>query len=82
MVFESEPSDRPVSETVTVPERLSVDVLADALIVIVLPLVDTEIQLVLFDVVNEPSVVTVTVFEPPSGSKVRLPGDTLKYLPS
>ncbi len=81
MVFESEPSERPVSETVTVPDRLSVEVLAEALIVIVLPLVETEIQLPIFDVVNVPSVVTATVFEPPSESKVRFPVERSKYLP-
>ena len=82
IVLDKEPEERPESDTVTVPERLSVDVLADAFTVIVLPFVVTVIQLASFDVVNVPSVVTVTVFEPPSESKERLSGDTVRYLPS
>ena len=82
IVLDKEPEERPVSDTVTLPERLSVDVLADAFTVIVLPLVVTVIQLASFDVVNVPSVLTVTFIVPPSGSKVRLSGDMVKYLPS
>ena len=82
IVLDKEPDERPVSDTVTVPERLSVDVLAEVFTVIVLPLVVIVIQLASFEVVNVPSVVTVTVFEPPSESKVRLSGETVRYLPS
>ena len=82
IVLDKEPDERPESDTVTVPERLLVDVLADAFTVIILPLVVTVIQLASFEVVNVPSVVTVTVFEPPSESKVRLSGETVRYLPS
>ena len=82
IVLDREPEERPVSDTVTVPERLSVDVLAEAFTVIVLPLVVTVIQLASLVVVNVPSVLTVTVFEPPSESKVRLSGETVRYLPS
>jgi len=82
IVLDKEPEERPVSDTVTLPERLSVDVLAEAFTVIVLPLVETVIQLASLDVVNVPSVLTITVFEPPSGSKVRLSGETVMYLPS
>ena len=82
IVLDKEPEERPVSDTVTLPERLSVEVLAEAFTVIVLPLVVTVIQLASLDVVNVPSVLTVTVFEPPSGSKVRLSGETVRYLPS
>ena len=82
MVLLSEPEERFVRDTVTVPVRFEVLVLAEAFTVMVLPLVVTVIQLVSFDVVNVPSVLTVTLSEPPPASKVRLVGDTLRYLPS
>lgn len=78
----SEPEERPVSDTVTVPVRFVVLVLAEVLTVIVLPLVVTVIQLSLFDVANVPSVETLTVFDPPAALKERFSGETVKYLPS
>ena len=82
IVLDKEPEERPVSDTVTLPERLSVDVLADVFTVIVLPLVVTVIQLASFDVVNVPSVLTITFFEPPLESNERLSVETVRYLPS
>jgi len=82
MVRLSEPEVRFVSDTVTVPVRFEVLVLAEVFTVMVLPLVVTVIQLASFDVVNVPSVFTVTLSEPPPASKVRLVGDTVRYLPS
>lgn len=78
----SEPDDRFVSDTVTTPERSDVLVLAFAFTVMVLPLVVTVIQLASFEVVNVPSVLTVTLSEPPPASKARLVGDIVRYLPS
>ena len=77
-----EPEVSPVSDTVTFPERDEVLVFAEAFTVMVLPLVETVIQSAFFDAEKVPSVFTVTVFEPPSGSKVRLSGETVRYLPS
>ena len=82
IVLDNEPSERPVSETDTLPDLLSVDVFSVALTVMELLLVVTMSQVTSVDVVNAPSVVTVTVLEPPSGSNVRLSVDTLRYLPS
>ena len=77
-----DPEVRFVRDTVTVPERFEVFVLADAFTEIVLPLVETVIQLASFEVVNVPSVLTVTFSEPPEASKDRLSGETVRYLPS
>ncbi len=77
-----EPEVSPVSETVTFPVRDEVLVLAEAFTVIVLPLVVIVIQSALFEAENEPSVFTVTFFEPPDASNVRLSIDTVIYLPS
>ena len=82
MVLLSEPEVRFVSDTVTDPVRFEVLVLADAFTVMVLPLVVTVIQLASFVVVKEPSVLTDTLSEPPEASKVRLSGETVRYLPS
>ena len=82
MVRLSEPEVRFVSETVTVPVRFAVLVLADAFTVMVLPLVVTVIQLASFEVVNVPSVLTETFSEPPKASKDRLSGETVRYFPS
>ncbi len=76
-----EPEVSPVSETVTFPVRDEVLVLAEAFTEIVLPLVETVIQFVSVEVVNVPSVVTVTVIVPPSVSKERLSGETVRVLP-
>ena len=78
----SEPEVSPVSETVTVPVRFEVLVLAAALTVMTLPLVETVIQLASLVVVNVPSVLTEILSDPPGASKIRLPGDTVRYLPS
>ena len=56
--------------------------LAEAFTVIVLPLVETVIQSASSEVENEPSVLTVTFFEPPPASNETLSGDTVRYLPS
>ena len=48
--------------------------MAEAFTVMVLPFVVMVIQSALFDVVNVPSVVTVTFFDPPEASKVRSSG--------
>ena len=77
-----EPEVSPVSDTVTFPVRDEVLVLAEAFTEMVLPLVETVIQFASVEVVNVPSVVTVTVFVPPPVSKVRLSGETVKVLPS
>lgn len=82
MVLLSEPDVRFVNDTVTVPERFEVLVLAAAFTVMVLPLVETVIQPESFVVVYVPSVLTVTFSEPPEASNDRLSGDTVKYLPS
>ena len=82
MVLLSEPEERFVSDTVTVPERFEVLVLADAVTLMVLPLVETVIQLTSLVVVNVPSVLTLTDFVPPVFSNERLSGDTVRYLPS
>ena len=82
MVRLSEPEVRFVSDTVTVPVRFEVLVLAEVFTVMVLPLVVTVIQLASFEVVNVPSVLTVTFSEPPEASKDRLSGETVRYLPS
>ena len=82
MVRLIEPEVRFVSETVTVPVRFVVLVLADAFTVMVLPLVVTVIQLASFEVVNVPSVLTETFSEPPEASKDRLSGETVRYFPS
>ena len=82
IVLLSEPEVRFVSDTVTVPVRFDVLVLAEAFTVMVLPLVVTVIQLASFEVVNVPSVLTVTFSEPPEASKDRLSGETVRYLPS
>ena len=78
----SEPEERFVSDTITLPERSDVLVLAEAFTVMVLPLVVTVIQLASFDVVNVPSVLTITFFEPPLESNERLSVETVRYLPS
>ena len=77
-----EPEVRPVSETVTVPVRFEMLVFAAAFTVMVLPLVETVIQLASLVVVNVPSVLTEILSEPPEASKVRLSGETVRYLPS
>ena len=77
-----EPEERLVSDTVTLPVRDEVLVLAVAFTVMVLPFVVIVIQSALFNVVNVPSVVTITVFEPPDASNVRLSDETVRYLPS
>ena len=82
MVRLSEPEERFVSDMVTVPVRFEVLVLAEVFTVMVLPLVVTVIQLASFEVVNVPSVLTVTFSEPPEASKDRLSGETVRYLPS
>ena len=82
MVRLSEPEERFVSDTVTVPVRFEVLVLADAVTLMVLPLVETVIQLASFEVENVPSVLTVTDFVPPELSNERLSGDMVRYLPS
>jgi len=82
MVRLSEPEERFVSDTVTVPVRFEVLVLADAVTLMVLPLVETVIQLASLVVVNVPSVLTLTDFVPPVFSNERLSGDTVRYLPS
>ena len=82
IVLLSEPEVRFVSDTVTLPSRFVVLVLAAAFTVILLPLVVTVIQLASFEVVNVPSVLTVTFSEPPEASKDRLSGETVRYLPS
>ena len=71
-----------VSDTVTVPSRFLELVLAIACTVMVLPLVETVIQLASIEVVNLPSVLTVTFPEPPEASKDRLSGETVRYLPA
>ena len=78
----SDPKVRFVSDTVTLPSRFVVLVLAAAFTVMVLPLVVTVIQLASFEVVIVPSVLTVTFSEPPEASKERLSGETVRYLPS
>ena len=78
MVRLSEPEDRFVSDTVTVPVRFEVLVLADAVTLMVLPLVETVIQLASFEVENVPSVLTVTVFVPPSALNVNEVGFTVR----
>ena len=82
MVLLREPEVRLVSDTVTVPERFEILVLAAAFTVMVLPLVVTVIQLASLVVVNVPSVLTEMLSEPPEASKVRLSGETVRYLPS
>ncbi len=82
MVLLSEPEERFVSDTVTVPVRFEVLVLADAVTLIVLPLVETVIQLASLVAENVPSVLTLTDFVPPVFSNERLSGDTVRYLPS
>ena len=82
IVLLREPEVRLVSETVTVPERFEVLVLAVVVTLMVLPLVVTVIQLASLVVVNVPSVLTVTDFVPPVFSNERLSGDTVRYLPS
>ena len=82
MVLLSEPEERFVSDTVTVPERFEVLVLAVVVTLMVLPLVETVIQLASLVVVNVPSVLTVTDFVPPVFSNERLSVDTVRYLPS
>ena len=77
-----EPEVRSVSDTVTFPVRDEVLVLAEAFTVMVLPFVVMVIQSALFDVENEPSVFTVTFFEPPDASNVRSSVETVRYLPS
>ena len=77
-----EPEVRFVSETVTVPVRFEVLVLAEAFTVIVLPFGVTVIQSASSEVVNVPSVLTTMLSEPPPASKVRLVCDTERYLPS
>ncbi len=63
-----EPEERPVNDTVTDPVRLVVLVFGEVLTVIEFPLVVTVIQLSLFDAVNDPSVETLTVLDPPAAS--------------
>ena len=82
MVRLSEPEVRFVSETVTVPVRFEILVFAAAFTVMVLPLVETVIQLASLVVVNVPSVLTEMLSEPPEASMVRLSGETVRYLPS
>ena len=82
IVLLSEPEVRFVSDTVTVPVRFEILVLAEVFTVMALPLVVTVIQLASFEVVNEPSVLTVTFSEPPEASKDRLSGETVRYFPS
>ena len=82
MVLLREPEVRLDSDTVTVPERFEVLVLAVVVTLMVLPLVVTVIQLASLEVENVPSVLTVTDFVPPVFSNERLSGDTVRYLPS
>ena len=78
MVLLSEPEVRFVSDTVTVPVRFEILVFAAAFTVMVLPLVETVIQLASFEVENVPSVLTVTVFVPPSALNVNEVGFTVR----
>ena len=79
MVRLSEPEVRCVRETVTVPVRFEMLVLAVAFTVMVLPLVETVIQLAAsVEVENVPSVLTVTVFVPPSALNVNEVGFTVR----
>ena len=82
MVRLSEPEVRLVSDTVTVPVRFEILVFAAAFTVMVLPLVETVIQLASFEVENVPSVLTVAVFVPPSALNVNEVGFTVRKRPS
>ena len=78
MVLLSEPEVRFVSDTVTVPVRFEIPVLAEVFTVIVLPLVVTVIQFASLVVLKEPSVLTVAVFDPPSALNVMEVGFTVR----
>lgn len=82
ITLQREPDVRFVSDIVIVPSRFAVLVFAKAFTAMVLPLVVIVIQLASFEVVNVPSVLTVTFSEPPEASKDRLSGETVRYLPS
>ena len=81
MVLLRKPEDSFVNDTVIVPVRFEVLVLAEALTMMVLSLVVTVNQLSLDDVVNVPSVETVTISVSPLELKERLSGETMRYFP-